>query len=532
MKVIVCDSYEEMSLKAAEMIKEQINSKPDSILGLATGSTPIGTYQCLVDMYKKGEVDFSRVTTFNLDEYYPIKKEAPQSYHYFMNENLFSYVNIDPSRIHIPNGETDDPHAECAQYEKSVHESGGVDIQILGIGRNGHIGFNEPDMSLDAKTHLTALTEDTINANSRFFENEEEVPKHALTMGMSTILSSKKIILLANGRSKHNAISELLTTSITTGNPSTFLKVHPDVTIICDYEAYTDMRIGVDIGGMSVKIGVVDKDKIVERRDFPIKPEMSADDITNQIADICLDFEEKYQIARVGVGTPGTIKDGCIKAANLPFKNYPFVEALSKKIKIPVLLENDGNCAALGEYMAGMGRQYSNMVLITLGTGIGAGIIIDGKIYSGSGAAGEVGHICIELDGKKCPCGDSGCFEQYASVTALINQTKQAAEENPDSILAQIVNSSEVSGKTIFEALDKNCPAAQKAFDRYLDYLAAGIRSVINLLAPEHVVISGGLSNANEKLFKPLAEKLGHHSEIISISELKNDAGIIGAALL
>lgn len=242
MNVIVCENYDEMSKEAAKIIKQQLISKPDSVTGFATGSTPVGTYRCLIDMYNKGEVDFSKITSFNLDEYYPISKTDPQSYHYFMNVNFFDHVNIDKTRVNIPDGEALDVEHECARYEEKIAAAGGIDLQILGIGRNGHVGFNEPDANLNTKTHKTALTEDTKDANSRFFESGKVI-EHALTMGISTILSSKKIIILANGKSKHSAISELLSDKITTNNPSTILKVHPDVTLICDRDAYSDMSI-------------------------------------------------------------------------------------------------------------------------------------------------------------------------------------------------------------------------------------------------------------------------------------------------
>ena len=198
MKLIVCENYEEMSEKAAEIIKEQVVKKPDSVLGFATGSTPVGTYDKLAEMYKKGELDMSGVTSFNLDEYYPISNDSDQSYHCFMERQLFGRVNITKDKINMLSGEAEDPSEECERYEERIEEAGGIDLQILGIGRNGHIGFNEPDTDLEAKTHLTELSSDTIEANSRFFENVNLVPTHALTMGISTIFKSKKIILLAN----------------------------------------------------------------------------------------------------------------------------------------------------------------------------------------------------------------------------------------------------------------------------------------------------------------------------------------------
>lgn len=234
MRIILCDSYEEISERAAELICAQITLKPDCVLGLATGSSPIGMYDRLASM----KLDFSAVTTFNLDEYYPIRRENEQSYYYFMNNYLYSRVNLRPENIHIPSGECADVERECKEYEEKIQASGGIDLQVLGIGMNGHIGFNEPDDSLNTKTHLTDLTESTIAANSRFFESEDQVPKQAITMGISTILAAKKIILLASGKEKRHAISALMRDEINTEIPATMLKVHPDVVLICDREAY------------------------------------------------------------------------------------------------------------------------------------------------------------------------------------------------------------------------------------------------------------------------------------------------------
>lgn len=238
MRVIVCENYEEMSKAGARIVAAQILLHPASVLGLATGSTPVGLYRALSEMYRAGEIDFSGITTFNLDEYYPISPENPNSYRYFMNENLFDHINIPKSRTHIPNGMADDPAAECAAYDRMIREAGGIDLQLLGIGLNGHIGFNEPDGILTTGTHITQLTESTIEANSRFFESRDEVPTRALTMGMETILHARKIILLASGEGKHPAIRQLLDHTITTHMPATLLKVHSDVTLICDRAAY------------------------------------------------------------------------------------------------------------------------------------------------------------------------------------------------------------------------------------------------------------------------------------------------------
>ncbi len=238
MRVIVCENYEEMSKAAARIFAAQMTLSPASVLGLATGATPLGLYRELVRMNQAGEIDFSEITTFNLDEYYPISPENQQSYRFFMDQNLFSQVNIEPARTHIPNGMTDDPVAECAAYDRMVKAAGGVDLQLLGIGQNGHIGFNEPDGDLITGTHVTELTENTIEANARFFERKEDVPTRALTMGMETILHARKIVLLASGAGKHGAVRRLLDNTITTTVPATLLKVHPDVVLICDREAY------------------------------------------------------------------------------------------------------------------------------------------------------------------------------------------------------------------------------------------------------------------------------------------------------
>lgn len=237
MKIIVCKDYDEMSVEAAKIVAAQMKEKKDSILGLATGSTPLGLYNELVKMNQSGEIDFSEIKTFNLDEYYPISHKDDQSYYYFMNENLFSRVNINPANTDIPNGEAPDAEAECKRYDAAIDASAGVDIQILGIGQNGHIAFNEASDVLHANTHQETLTENTIQANSRFFENEADVPRHALTMGIGSIMKARKIILLASGKNKRDAVRGLIDDTITTQNPATLLKLHKDVIIICDEEA-------------------------------------------------------------------------------------------------------------------------------------------------------------------------------------------------------------------------------------------------------------------------------------------------------
>ncbi len=238
MKIICCNNYAEMSRVGADMVADVVKSKPDCVLGLATGSTPEGLYAELISMCDKGELDFSAVTTVNLDEYYPISPENEQSYRYFMNTKLFDHVNIDKANTYVPDGSAPDAAAEAARYEAFVRGLGGADIQILGIGRNGHIAFNEPAEALHPATHVAGLTEDTIEANARFFESIDQVPKLALTMGMGTILSAKKIIILANGKGKHEAVKAMLAGTVTTSCPASFLNLHADVTLICDRDAY------------------------------------------------------------------------------------------------------------------------------------------------------------------------------------------------------------------------------------------------------------------------------------------------------
>ena len=239
MRVIICENYEEVSKEAAKIIASQVTLKPDSVLGLATGSTPVGMYKILAEQNKAGEIDFSDVRSFNLDEYYPMMAEHDQSYRYFMNENLFNHINIKMENTHILNGVAENPEKECEDFEKMIDAAGGIDLQVLGIGQNGHIGFNEPADFLYANTHLTDLTENTIQANSRFFEKIEDVPTKALTMGIATILKSKRIIILASGENKSAVVKDLIEGEISTQNPASMLKVHKDVIVICDKAAYS-----------------------------------------------------------------------------------------------------------------------------------------------------------------------------------------------------------------------------------------------------------------------------------------------------
>lgn len=237
MEVLVKDSVEAMSKQAAEMIADVIRHKPRAILGLATGSTPLGTYKQMIRLHKEEGLDFSRVATFNLDEYVGLAHEHPQSYHYFMWENLFKHININPKNVHIPDGTAKDIPAFCSWYEEQIVKAGGLDLQLLGIGGNGHIAFNEPGSSLGSRTRVKTLDDKTRQDNARFFRNLNEVPRYAITMGIGTIMDARQLILLANGEGKADAIARTCEGPITAMVPATIVQLHPRATIIIDKAA-------------------------------------------------------------------------------------------------------------------------------------------------------------------------------------------------------------------------------------------------------------------------------------------------------
>ncbi|WP_026883179.1 glucosamine-6-phosphate deaminase [Clostridium akagii] len=237
MKIVIVENYEEMSKRAAVIFASQIVLKPDSVLGLATGSTTIGMYKELINIYGRDALDFSKVSTFNLDEYYKLDEDNEQSYNYFMNENFFNHVNIKRDNINMPNGKSEDTVRDCARYDKKIVDLGGIDLQVLGIGANGHIGFNEPNTNFEAETRLVELEKQTIKANSRFFNSIGEVPTKAVSMGIKTIMQSKKIILLASGIEKADAIEKAVNGKITPELPASILNLHKDVIIIVDRDA-------------------------------------------------------------------------------------------------------------------------------------------------------------------------------------------------------------------------------------------------------------------------------------------------------
>ena len=237
MKIIKTKDYADMSRKAANIIAAQVIMKPDCVLGLATGSTPIGTYKELIKAYENGDLDFSLVKTANLDEYRGLEKTNDQSYDYFMKENLFNHININFENLNIPNGEKPDADEECARYEAVVKALGGQDLQLLGMGHNGHIGFNEPADEFPKETHCVDLQESTIQANKRFFEKVEDVPTQAYTMGIGTIMQAKKILVVASGADKAEIVKKAFFGPITPQVPASILQLHPDVTVVVDEAA-------------------------------------------------------------------------------------------------------------------------------------------------------------------------------------------------------------------------------------------------------------------------------------------------------
>ena len=238
MRIIKAKDYAEMSRKAANIIAAQVVTKPNCVLGLATGGTPVGTYKSLIeDWYQVGDLDFSEVTTVNLDEYRGLPRTNDQSYWYFMHENLFNHVNIRPDAVYVPNGENPDAEAACAEYDAIIKAVGGVDLQLLGIGHDGHIGFNEPADHFPANTHCVDLTEETIEANKRFFASRDDVPRQAYTMGVGTIMNARKVLLIASGADKAEIIKKSFFGPVTPEVPASILQMHPDFTLVCDEAA-------------------------------------------------------------------------------------------------------------------------------------------------------------------------------------------------------------------------------------------------------------------------------------------------------
>jgi len=243
MEVIIQRDYDQISKVAAQIVVEVLNAKPNAVLGMATGSTPLGLYKELVRLHQKEQIDFSRVTTFNLDEYVGLPVSHPQSYHYFMHENFFKHVNIPPQNINIPSGTTSNYPAFCEWYEQRIADCGGIDLQILGIGSDGHIAFNEPTSSLSSRTRLKTLSKQTIDDNARFFERREDVPVYAITMGVGTILDARKLILIGSGKAKAKAIAQAVEGPVTSMVTASAIQLHRDAVVIVDREAAAELAM-------------------------------------------------------------------------------------------------------------------------------------------------------------------------------------------------------------------------------------------------------------------------------------------------
>lgn len=242
MRLIRAKNYDDMSLKAANIIAAQVSLNPKSVLGLATGSTPVGTYRHLVEWYQKGELDFGKAVSINLDEYCGLSGDHPQSYRRFMQENLFDHISIRPENTWVPDGMTTDVDAMCDGYERTIEELGGVDLQLLGLGHDGHIGFNEPCDHFPVRTHEVALTESTRRANARFFAGEDEVPTAAYTMGVGTVMAARRVLMIVTGADKADILHRAFCGPVTPWVPASILQFHPDVTLICDEAAWSGMK--------------------------------------------------------------------------------------------------------------------------------------------------------------------------------------------------------------------------------------------------------------------------------------------------
>lgn len=241
MKIYSAPDYQGMSRKAANILSAHVILKPTSVLGLATGSTPIGMYKQLIDWYNKGDVDFSQVHTVNLDEYLGLAPTHDQSYRYFMQTNFFDHINVKPENTNVPNGLAADPEAECARYNQVIADLGGIDIQVLGMGHNGHIGFNEPEEAFELETHVVDLTDTTIDANARFFASRDDVPRQALTMGIKSIMQARHILVVVSGTDKADIVKTAFFGPVTPKVPASILQMHPNVSLVADEAALSKL---------------------------------------------------------------------------------------------------------------------------------------------------------------------------------------------------------------------------------------------------------------------------------------------------
>ena len=250
MRIYLSEDYKAMSRRAANIISAQVITKPDSVLGLATGGTPVGAYQQLVEWYKKGDLSFAEIKTVNLDEYLGLSPHHEQSYRYFMQVNLFDHIDIKPENTHVLNGLAKDPQAECAAYNQLIRDLGGIDLQLLGMGHNGHIAFNEPGDDFGLETHVVTLTDRTIDANTRFFESRDEVLRHALSMGIKNIMQARRILIVVSGEEKAETVCKAFAGPVTKDVPASVLQLHPDVTLVGDRAALSKLvEAGVPVCG-------------------------------------------------------------------------------------------------------------------------------------------------------------------------------------------------------------------------------------------------------------------------------------------
>ncbi len=294
----------------------------------------------------------------------------------------------------------------------------------------------------------------------------------------------------------------------------------------------SDLRLGVDIGGTRTKLAVLEGGRIVYRSSIASRRE-TAEALADAVAEEIARVRTLYAVESIGVGVAGCIANRLVYADNLPLKHTPLQAMLESRLGSPLLLDNDANCAALGELCFGQTGGHTDMILITLGTGVGGGIIMDGRIRRGRGAMGEIGHMIVQAEGGlPCPCGQRGCLEMYASVTALLRMAGEAIADAPNDLLAHLVKGGELlDGKLFFRALQEGSPAAKRVFDRYAGWVAVGIDSLCNIFDPDIFILSGGITAEGELLLGALREKV-HTASEIAVSRLQNDAGCMGAAML
>ncbi len=295
------------------------------------------------------------------------------------------------------------------------------------------------------------------------------------------------------------------------------------------------MILGIDIGGTNIKFGIINENyEVLDKREIPTQAEKGIEQLIARMIDTCHELHKEYPYQVIGIGTPGDLDDEkkvCVVAGNLPYNNTPLVNIFEEALSVPVYMENDGNCAVYGELYAGHGKALQNFIMVTLGTGVGGGIIINRKLYSGAhGNSGEIGHMVIHHNGIPCECKQRGCWEQYASVTAMIRMTLDAAKEHPESILAELCKK-EVTGRTLFDAVRKGCPIAKNVLAEYSDYIMSGLCGLYKIFRPEAIILGGGITNEEELLLSNLRQEMLEDTKLM-VSRLRNSAGIIGAAAM